>query len=213
MATLSEHESKLLLQEYGIPVTSDELAHDVETAVAAADRIGYPVVAKLCGDRIPHKTERGLVRLALADADAVRVAAADLVSLSRPDDGDVAVLIAPMVIGARELAVGLHRDPLFGAVIMLAIGGIFAEALADVVFRLVPIDSVDADEMIDDLSMQTLIGEFRGEPAVDRTALASVLLGLSELAIDRPNVVAADINPLIVTKTGLMAVDSLVELA
>ncbi len=182
-------------------------------AVAAADELGYPVVAKLCGDAIAHKTERGLVRLRLADADAVLLAATDLLAAATPADGDVTLLIAPMVAGNRELIAGVVRDPQFGANVMLGVGGVLAEAIADVVFRPVPISALDAADMIDSLATQKLLGPFRGEAAVDREALCAVLLGLSAATQARPDIASIDVNPLIIRADGApVAVDALVEL-
>ncbi|HEX6659634.1 MAG TPA: acetate--CoA ligase family protein [Ilumatobacter sp.] len=181
--TLSEVASKRLLARHHVPLAAEREVVSADAAGDAADELGYPVVAKLCGDAIAHKTERGLVRLRLADRDAVVAAAAELLAVATPDDGDVTVLVAPMVSGNRELIAGLVRDPQFGMNVMLGIGGILAEAIADVVFRPVPIAAVDAEDMIDSLATQRLLGEFRGEAAVDRDRLAAVLLGLSEAAV------------------------------
>ena len=214
MPTLSEAESKRVLAQAGVPVLDERVAATAEAAADAADELGYPVVAKLCGDAIAHKTERGLVRLRLGDRAAVQAAAADLLAAARPEDGDVGVLVAPMVSGNRELIAGLHADEQFGMTIMLGVGGILAEAVKDVTFRLVPIERVDAEEMLDDLQMQALLGPFRGEAAVDRERLIAVLLGLSKAAQDDPSIVSADVNPLIVTADGApVAVDALVEIA
>jgi acetyl-CoA synthetase (ADP-forming) len=209
--TLAEDASGALLSEYGVPVNPSRRAADADAAVEAADDVGYPVVAKLVGDAIAHKTERGLVRLSLADADAVREAATELFTAARPEDGDVAVLIAPMVRGARELVAGLVRDPQFGPCVMVGIGGVLTEALADVAFVPVPLDALDAAEAIESLRSQALLGAVRGEPAVDRAALAAVLLGLGALAIARPDVESVDVNPLIIHEGRPLAVDALVE--
>lgn len=209
--TLSETESKRLLSGYGVPIAQERLAADPEAAVEAAEAIGYPVVLKLNGDRIAHKTERGLVRLDLGDADAVRRAGADLLTAATPDDGEVQLLVAPLVRGTRELIAGLATDPQFGLTVMLGVGGILAEAIGDVVLRMVPIDRVDAEDMIDDLGTQALLGEFRGEPSVDREALIEVLLGLSAAAQADARIVSADLNPLIVADGRPVAVDALVE--
>src|ERR1700675_3225496 len=144
MTTLSETASKELLAKYGIPVLDERTARDAEAATGAADAIGYPIVLKLCGDAIAHKTERGLVRLALRDAAAIREAAAELLAAARPEDGAVELLVAPMVGGNRELIAGLLRDPQFGACVMLGVGGVLAEALGDVAFRVVPLTDLDA---------------------------------------------------------------------
>ena len=213
MTTLSEAESKRLLAAFGVPLVDECLADDPAAAVAGAERLGYPVVAKLCGPSIAHKTERGLVRLGLGDAAAVDAAATELFAAARAADGPVQVLVAPMVRGNRELIAGLIRDPQFGPTVMLGVGGVLAEAVADVVFRPVPLSHADAEEMIAGLRTAKLLEETRGEAAVDRRRLAEVLVGLSRLAEARPDVVSVDINPLIVDPAGaVQAVDALVEL-
>jgi acetyl-CoA synthetase (ADP-forming) len=209
--TLSESASKELLGRYGVPLADERLAATAEAAATAADELGYPVVAKLCGDAIAHKTERGLVKLGLTDADQVRSAATELLAAATPDDGPVEVLVAPMVKGTRELIAGLADDPQFGMTVMVGVGGILAEAVADVSIRLVPIDRVDAEDMIDDLATQSLLDEFRGEPAVDRDALVEILLGLSRAAEAEPSIASADLNPLIIVDGRPVAVDALVE--
>lgn len=209
--TLSEAASKVLLAEYGVPVLDERIVDDAGTAGAAAADIGFPVVAKLCGDRIAHKTERGLVRLGLGDRDAVVRAADELLAAATPDDGDVAVLIAPMVSGNREFIAGMQRDAQFGPTVLIGVGGILAEAVADVAIGLAPLGPGDARDMIDALETRALLGEFRGEPAVDVDALVAVVEGLAALAIDRDDVVSVDVNPLIVSEGRPVAVDALVE--
>jgi len=211
-STLSEVESKALLGRYGVPFAHERVVASADEAVVAAESIGFPVVAKLNGDGIAHKTERGLVKLNLSSVDAVRRAAAELLAAARADDGAVSLLIASQVRGSRELIAGVVRDPHFGPVVMLGIGGIVAEAMADVAFRLAPLTALDASELIDDLATQKLLGPFRGEPAVDRGALVDVLLGLSRLAIDNVHVVSVDVNPLIIVDGVPTAVDALVEI-
>ncbi|WP_421120045.1 acetate--CoA ligase family protein [Aquihabitans daechungensis] len=209
--TLSEADSKILLAGFGVPFAPERVVKTAEDAVAAADEVGLPVVVKLNGDAIAHKTERGLVRLNLADRDAVLAAARELLAAATPDDGEVGLLVAPMLKGNRELIAGLADDPQFGMTVMVGIGGILAEAIADVAIRPVPITEVDAAEMIDELRTQVLLGEFRGEPAVDRDALAQVLLGLSAAAAADGSIRSADLNPLIVVEGAPIAVDALVE--
>ena len=133
-------------------------------------------MVKLCGDAIAHKTERGLVRLRLGDAGAVEQAAAELLAAGHARRRRRCRCSSPRwSSGNRELIAGVVRDPQFGPNVMLGVGGILAEAIADVVFRPVPISAVDAAEMIDELATQQLLGEFRGEAAVDRDACSSVL--------------------------------------
>lgn len=209
--TLSESDSKELLAAHGVPIAPERVEPTAASAAAAAVDMGFPVVVKLCGDAIAHKTERGLVRLNLSDAAAVEAAAVDLLAAATPDDGEVAVLVAPMVSGNRELIAGLNTDPTFGMTVMLGIGGVLAEAVKDVAFRLVPISDADAEDMINDLATQDLLGAFRGEPAVDRSAIKDVLLGLSAAASADSTIVSADLNPLIICDGKPIAVDALVE--
>src|SRR5947207_4234150 len=136
MPTLSEAESKQLVARHGIPVTAEAVVASAEEAVAAAEGIGFPVVVKLWGPAVAHKTERGLVKLGLRDGAAVAAAAAELLAAARPEDGDVGLLVGEMVSGARELIAGFVRDDEFGPCVMLGIGGVLAEALGDVAFRL-----------------------------------------------------------------------------
>ena len=211
LSTLSEADSKALVARYGIPVPAERTVPDAEGAVLAASEIGFPVVLKLCGQTIAHKTERGLVRLGLTSEDDVATAATELLGAATAGDGQVEVLVAPMLSGRRELIAGLHRDPQFGMTVMLGVGGVLAEAIADVTFRLAPIERVDAEEMIDELRAQALLGPMRGEPPVDRERLARVLLGLSRVAADDPTVASVDLNPLIVVDGVPIAVDALVE--
>ena len=211
-STLSEAASKQILAGYGVPFARELVVRTAAEAVAAAEDIGYPVVVKLGGDSIAHKTERGLVRLRLGDAAQVENAASELLSKATADDGEVHLLVAEMVSGSRELIAGLLVDPQFGPTVMLGIGGILAEAIADVTFRPVPVSPDQAGEMVDSLRTQKILGEFRGEAAVDRDSLVACLTALSAVATGRDDIVSVDINPLIVKPSGkVVAVDALVE--
>jgi succinyl-CoA synthetase beta subunit len=212
--TLSEAESKRRLAAVGVPVPGERVVASPAEAAEAATAIGFPVVAKLCGDAVAHKTERGLVRLGLADRGAVEAAAVELLAAARPEDGDVGVLVAPMVRGARELIAGLHRDPQFGLTVMLGLGGILAEAVGRVAFRMVPLERVDAEELLDDLDVPGFLGPVRGEAPVDRGALTDLVLALAAFGTAEEGVVSVDLNPVVVTPDGRpVAVDALVELS
>ena len=212
--TLSESDSKQLLAGFGLPLAQEKIAANADAAARAAEAIGFPVVVKLCGDAIAHKTERDLVRLGLGDAAAVRRAAEELLAKARPDDGPVSLLVAEMVRGKRELIAGIVRDPHFGPCVVLGLGGILTEALGDVVFAAAPLTKGDAMRMITGLRASHLVTKpFRGEPAVDADALADVLVGLGKLATERSDIASVDVNPLIVRNDGKpVAVDALVEL-
>lgn len=213
MATLSELDSKTLLVDHGLPVLPERSVPTADEAVQAANELGYPCVMKLSGDHIAHKTERNLVRLSIGNADQALDTATELLAAARPDDGDVTVLVAPMVASSREFIVGAQRSPEFGPVVMVGIGGIFAEALEDVAFRMLPATATDFDAMLDDLRTDALLGEFRGEPAVDRTGLVAVIESVASAMVARDDIVAIDVNPVLIRDGAPIAVDALVELA
>ena len=204
--------SKQLLAPFGFPFTSEAIVDTSVEAGDAADAMGYPVVVKLNGSNIAHKTERGLVRLQLADRNAVEQAAVQLLALATVSDGKVQLLVARMINGSRELIVGMVNDPVFGNTAMLGIGGIFAEVIQDVVFAPLPIDKSRALEMIDALKYKSMLQEFRGERAVNVGDLADALVAMSAACDTHKEIVSIDINPLIVQRDGsLVAVDALVE--
>ncbi len=214
--SLSEYDSKRLLASVGVPVLEERVVTNAADAVSAAREVGapdHPVVLKLCGEGVTHKTERELVRLGLRGDDDVNDAANSLLSAARPDDGAVGVLVAPLARGSRELIAGVHRDPQFGACVMVGLGGVAAEAIGDVAFRLAPVELVDAEEMLDELEGQALLGPFRGEPPVDRTAVTEIVLALSRFAETHAEVVSVDVNPLVVVDGKPVAVDALVEVS
>jgi len=212
--TLSEALSKQLLAPFGFPFATEVVVATAHEAADAADAMGYPVVAKLNGDSIAHKTERGLVRLKLANRAAVEQAATQLLALATPEDGAVQLLIAKMIDGSRELIVGMVHDPAFGKTAMLGLGGIFAEVIQDVVFAPMPLDLIAAKRMIKGLKHQAILQDFRGESSVDTEALSRALVALSAACDVHPEIVSIDINPLIVQRDGsLVAVDALVEIS
>jgi succinyl-CoA synthetase beta subunit len=214
--TLSEYDSKRLLASAGVAVLDERLAVSADGAVLASREIspsGAAVVLKLCGEGVAHKTERGLVRLGLRGDDEVREAAEGLLAAARPEDNADGVLVAPMARGSRELIAGLQRDPQFGPCVMVGLGGVLAEALGDVTFRLAPVERVDAEEMLDDLAAQAVLGAARGDPPVDRAAVVDVILALSQVAEAQPEIMSVDVNPLVVVDGKPVAVDALVEVA
>ena len=208
-AALTEAESKELLKMYGVPVVDEVVAASIDEAVAQVEAIGFPVVLKGLGARLTHKTERGLVRLNLKSADDVRREAGEIAEAAGDDlEG---FLLYRIVEGRREFMTGLFRDAQFGPVVMFGLGGIFAEALGDVVFRIAPLDETHAYDMINQIRAVDLLGKFRGEQAVKSDQLVRTLVGLSRLGIERPEVREVDVNPLLVGPDGrLTAVDALV---
>ena len=208
---LTEAESKQVLKKYGIPVIEEKAVKTIEETDIAAKKIGYPVVLKGLGSRLTHKTERGLVKLNLKNKEDVRSAALYIKEAAGRDlEG---FLIQPMLEGKREFVAGLFHDELFGATVMFGLGGIFTEAIGDVVFRLAPLDDNEVRKMIDELHAQKLLGSFRGEMAPDKDALIKTLVGLSRIGLEVPDIREIDINPLLVDARGkVTAVDALVVL-
>jgi acyl-CoA synthetase (NDP forming) len=209
--TLTEAESKDFLSGYGIPVVREYVAGDPESAAERAKDLGFPVVVKGLGAKLTHKTERGLVRLNLTDRDQVVRAARDIGQSAGEDlEG---YLVQPQVHGRREFVAGLFHDSQFGPVVMFGLGGIFTEAIDDVVFRLAPVGEVQARSMVREIKSRKLLDAFRGEAPVNEETLVRVLMGLSSLAMENPRVAEVDINPLLVTLEGeVCAVDALVVL-
>ena len=206
---LNNNHAKRLLKRYGIALPPEQFLAQREDVVPAADRLGYPVVLKGIGAKLMHKTERGLVHLNLATSLAVENAAESIIADAGKDlEG---WLLQPHIQGRREFVAGLFQDRQFGPVIMFGIGGVFTEAFADVAFCLAPLTETDAAEMLKEIKGQALLGDFRGEKAVQREELIQTLLGLSRIAEAHPEISEIDINPLLVTAEGrVTAVDALV---
>ena len=210
--TLSEHESKQLLADAGIPIPEQRLVSSADEAVGAAEELGYPVALKLCGRGIAHKTERNLVRLDVGSAEEVRDQAGQLLAQRRPEESDAGVLIQAMVSGRRELIAGLLRDPQFGPCVMFGLGGVFAELIGDVAFAVAPLAEHDAEDLMHALRHDKILGPFRGEPEADIAKLGQILEALGRIGEARPDVLSIDVNPLILSGSDPVVVDALVEL-
>ena len=208
--TLSEYESKKLLAAYGVPITNEELAADLDSARTAAAKLGYPVALKACGASVAHKTESGLIEVGVSNPEELAAAYGRLAPKARA--AGAGILVQEMVKGERELVLGMIRDAGFGPCVMLGLGGIFTEALADVSFRMAPLNASDAAQMQGELASAKLMGEFRGMPAVDQEALSRCLSALGRIALEHPEVSQIDLNPMIVRGADPVAVDALVVL-
>lgn len=210
--TLSESESKSLLSTFGVPFLPEELVSESPHAFELATRWGGPLALKLCGANIAHKSERGLVRLGVEGPESAQQACQDLLDAARPEDEATGVLIAPMATGLREFIAGISVDPVFGPTVVFGLGGVLAEAIADVTVRLAPLRRHDAFDMLSSLRSQSLFGPFRGEVEVDREAFASLLLALSRASMEIEGVVSIDLNPVMIVDGLPVALDALVEL-
>jgi acetate---CoA ligase (ADP-forming) len=203
---LDEYESKQILSAYGVPVSPEILAHSVNEAIAAAIKIGYPLVLKGCSTEFAHKTGQGLVHLNLQDETQL-LAAYRIISQAAGQE--IPVLVSKMVKGERELMAGLVRHPAFGPVVLFGLGGVLAEALQDRTFRLAPLSETDTLEMIVDLKAAEVIGSYRGLPAVDRKALSSILQAVGNLGLLHPEIEEVDLNPVMISGAAPVVVDAL----
>jgi acyl-CoA synthetase (NDP forming)/RimJ/RimL family protein N-acetyltransferase len=195
-AWLGADASRRLLEAYGIRLVGEALADDPEAAATAASELGFPVVVKTA-EPGAHKTESGGVVLDLRDAAAVREAAAGIGG---------AVLVQSMSEGA-ELLAGVVRDPIFGPIVALGLGGVLAELVDAVTFRIAPLTDLDAAELVAARPVRRLVAGFRGRPPLDEAALLDLLHRLSALATDVPEVAELDLNPVLARADGYVAVD------
>jgi acyl-CoA synthetase (NDP forming) len=211
-AALSEHRSKELLRAYGIRSTRDVLCESAAAAARAANAIGYPVVMKASSPGLAHKSDLGLVELGIASAAAVRAAYETLTRRARRGGARLdGVLVSETVTDGVEALVGMTRDPLFGPVVTVGLGGVLVEVLGDVAVRVPPFPRAEAERMLDELQGAALFGGVRGGAAVDRNALVDVIMKVQRLAMDlAADISELDVNPLVVRRRGAVALDALV---
>ena len=214
---LNEMESKALLAAFRIPVANTMVAHSAAEAILIAQELGYPVALKVDSPEITHKSDAGGVRLNVGNAQAVRATfqeILDSVAQFRPGANVHGVAVEPMIVrpNARELMVGVIRDPVFGPAIVFGAGGTTVEVHRDRAVALPPLDAFLIEELIDSTRVSKLLGAFRHLPPVNMPALESVLLRVSEMVCELPALEELDINPLIVDETGAIAADARVVL-
>jgi acetate---CoA ligase (ADP-forming) len=207
---LSELETLQVFQAYGIPAAPAVLAKTADEAAELADRLGFPVVLKVVSPEIIHKTDVGGVRVGLNGLADVRSAFAEIaanVARLAPHATLQGILVQRMLSGGRELIAGVVRDPAFGPLVMFGLGGVLVEVLRDVIFRLAPIGPLDAQDMLAGFRGTRMLDAVRGAPPVDRRAIEEVLLRLSRLATDFPDIEEIDVNPLLANEQGAIAAD------
>jgi len=203
---LDEAEGLALLNDWGVPVVAAEVATGLEEAVAAAGRVGWPVVLKTAAPGIAHKSDVDGVVLGLDGPERLAAAYADLAGRLGPR-----VLVAAMAGPGVELALGVVHDDQFGPLVMVAAGGVLVEVLGDRRFALPPVGHRLALAMLDRLAVRRLLDGVRGAPPADLDAVADAVVNLSALAVDLgPSLAALDVNPLIAGPDGCVAVDALV---
>ena len=208
--SMSETLSRPLLQAYQIPVVAGDVAEDKESASELAEKIGFPVVMKINSPDILHKSDVGGIRLGLQNKDDVRRAYEEMmksVSQKKPDALLEGVLIEAMAPKGHEVIIGMKRDPGFGAMMMFGLGGIFVELFKDVSFRVAPLTRQDALDMIYSTKAGKLLTGYRGEKEKDINAIVDVILKLSQLSIDFPEIEEIEINPLLVLQDSALALD------
>ena len=204
-----EYISKQILRAHGIPSVKEKLVDNIEECLSAADVLSYPLVMKGLVAGGIHKTEMGLVRLGVADRKAV----ADVFGgLMEKMNGQGKVLLQQQASGKVELILGLIRDPQLGPCVMLGIGGIMAEVFNETIFAMAPLSKEDALNLIGRFRGQKLLEGFRGAPAVDKEKLAAILVALGNVGLSYPRIREIDINPLIITAAGAVAVDATIVL-
>ena len=203
-----------MLAHYGVPVVGERLAGSADEAVSAASALGFPVAIKVESPDLPHKTEAGVIRLNMRDADEVRagytavMANAERVSPPPRING---VLVQPMVPQGIELVVGARNDPLFGPLIVVGLGGVLVEVLKDTALSPAPVTPFQAEGLLRQLKGVKLLEGFRGMPAVNIQRLARVISDVSRFAADHRDTVAElDVNPLICAGDRITAVDALI---
>lgn len=206
---LLEPEAYELLAAYGVSVPQHRVVTSAEEAEAAAAEVGYPVVAKIVAPDILHKTEVGGVLLNLNDAAAVRAAYRQIVERSRQAKATLrGILISHMAPPGTEVIAGLTHDAQFGPVVMFGLGGVFVEVYRDVSFRLVPLTEPDAAAMIREIKAFPILQGIRGGRSADLTALTDLLLTVSRMGQENPEIAEMDLNPIIVYEKGLSVVDA-----
>ena len=207
--TIGDAEARSILEAYHIPVPKSKLCETADESVEWAEEIGYPVVMKIASPDILHKTDIGGVKLNIRSAADVRDAF-DLLTYRAtrymPDADIWGCNVQQQVYGGKEVIVGMNRDPQFGPLVMLGLGGIYVEVLKDVAFRIAPFSRKEAGEMMRELRSFNLLLGVRGEARSDLKALADVLLKVSQMVTDFGEIVEMDINPLTLFEEGKGAV-------
>ena len=213
---LPEPEAAALLGEYGIAYPEHAYAQSASEAAELADRIGYPVVLKVVSPAAVHKSDMGGVALGIEDAGGVALAYEGIVRSVQGHAADAEIpgmLVCRQAPPGLEVIVGGLQDVMFGPALMFGLGGIFAEVLEDVTFRIVPIERADAQEMIQEIRGYPLLAGTRGQGGYDIEALVDLLLAVSRMMVEHAEIQELDLNPVRVYDQGIMALDARILLA
>ena len=206
-----EPEAARLLSEYGIPYPEHGVAHSADEAVQLAESLGYPVVLKAVSLDVVHKSDVGGVAVGLEDASEVRTAyerMVDQVQAAVPKAQIEGVLVCKQAAEGLEVIVGALDDHTFGPTVMFGLGGVFTEVLKDTTFRVAPLERSDAEEMIEEIQGYPLLSGARGQAAHDLNAVADLLLSVSRMIVDHPEIKELDLNPVRVYEQGVLVLDA-----
>jgi len=208
---LTEIEAKQILKEAGIPCTDTRLAVDKAQAVALCEEFGYPAVLKISSVDITHKSDAGGVKVNLKNRAEVEAAFDAIMASCRaacPEAKIEGVAVQGMAERGIEIIMGMIKDLSFGPVVMFGLGGILVEVLKDVAFRIVPIEKMDAEEMIREIQGRKLLEGYRGQDPADIPCLRDMLVKLSDFVGRTPGIEEIDMNPVFAYKTGAAVVDA-----
>ena len=210
-SVLTEIEAKQILQEAGIECTNTKLATSKDEAVLLSEKIGYPVVLKISSVDITHKSDAGGVKVNIENKESVENAFDEIMKActSQFPDADIeGISVQGMADPGIEVIIGMTNDASFGPVLMFGLGGVFVEVLKDVAFRIVPIERIDASEMIREIKGRKLLEGYRGQDPADIPFLEGMLLKLSDFVDNTPGIQEIDMNPVFAYKSGAMVVDA-----
>ena len=208
--SLTAPEAKELCDVYGIPVPQEGLAKTADEAVKLAEGMGFPVVLKIVSPQILHKTEAGGVLVGVKSAEEARAGFQKIVDNAKAYDAKAdihGIQVQQMLKGGQEVIVGAVTDPSFGKLVAFGLGGILVEVLKDITFRLAPVSRDDALSMLDGIQAAEMLKGVRGSEPVDREALANILVNVSRLVDEVPEIVELDLNPVFARPDGATAAD------
>jgi len=209
--SLLETEAKVLLREYGIPVPNFELIKSEEKIAGLSKEISFPIVMKIVSPDIIHKSDAGGVKLDIKDEKEAKLAYQEIIFNVKKYNKEArieGVIIYPLISKEIEVIVGMIKDPHFGPVTMFGLGGIFVEVLKDISFRIIPLEERDAREMITEIKGYEILKGARGEVPKDIKAIKDVLMKISQLTMENPEIKEIDLNPVFVFEKGLQVIDA-----
>jgi len=208
---LTEFESKKILKQAGISVVETKLAKTQKEAVSLSQKMGFPVALKITSPDVIHKSDSGGVKLSINSVAEVKKAYDEILKKVRkqyPDAIIHGVSVQKMALPGTEVIVGTSKDPQFGPVIMFGLGGIFVELLKDVSFRVIPVEQRDAQEMIKEIKGYPLLQGYRGKEPANISALVEIILKISKLIEENPQIKELELNPIFAYKNKAVAVDA-----